>query len=227
MATATLTYIDEIDGKIAGKSLLEHPFYQAWTKGELSIDSLRDYASQYYQHVKAFPTYLSAVHAQTENMETRREILKNLNDEEAGNPNHPGLWAKFGEGLGVSRDNMENVEIEPETSNLISVFRSACRDRGTVAGLAALYAYESQIPAVSETKIAGLQEFYDIDKPETLSYFSVHIEADKEHAAVERDLLTGYIDDGNIGDVMDSVDSVLEALYVMLNGVCHRHGIAC
>ena len=227
MTTATMNYIDEIDGRISAKSLLDHPFYQAWTKGELSIDSLRDYASQYYHHVKAFPTYLSAVHMQTENMETRREILKNLTDEEAGVTNHPYLWAKFGEGLGVSRDEMENVAIEPETSNLISVFRSACRDRGTAAGLAALYAYESQIPAVSETKIEGLKKFYGIEKPETLSYFSVHIEADKEHAAVERDLLTGYVDDGNIDMVTESVDSVLDALYSMLDGVCRRHGIAC
>lgn len=227
MTTATMTYIDEIDGRIAAKSLLEHPFYRAWTKGELSVDSLRDYASQYYQHVKAFPTYLSAVHAQTENMETRREILKNLNDEESGNPNHPDLWIRFGEGLGVSRDDMENVEIEPETSKLINIFRSVCRDRGTAAGLAALYAYESQIPAVSETKIEGLRKFYNIDDPRTLSYFRVHIEADKEHAAVERDLLRNYVDDGNTEVVTQSVDSVLDALYGMLDGVCRRHGIAC
>jgi len=227
MNTATLNYIDKIDGRIDARRLLDHPFYRAWTKGELSLDSLRDYASQYYRHVKAFPTYLSAVHAQTEDIESRREILQNLNDEEAGNPNHPDLWVRFGEGLGLSRGEMEEVDIQPETSNLIDTFRSACRERGTAAGLAALYAYESQIPAVSESKIEGMKKHYGIDDPATLSYFTVHIEADKEHSAVERDLLARYLDDSNAATAIKSVDEILDALYGILDGVCRRHGIAC
>jgi pyrroloquinoline quinone (PQQ) biosynthesis protein C len=48
----------------------------------------------------------------------------------------------------------------PETQSLVDRFRAACRDSGTAAGVAALYAYESQIPAVSESKIEGLRNFY-------------------------------------------------------------------
>jgi len=221
------SFIDEIDGKVAQKSLLNHPFYRAWTKGELDLESLRDYAAQYYQHVKAFPTYLSAVHAQTENMETRREILRNLMDEEAGNPNHPDLWVQFAEGLGLSREQIEKETPRPETANLIGVFKSTCGNRGTAAGLAALYAYESQIPAVSESKIGGLTRFYGIDNPLALAYFELHKEADKKHSAAERKLLERYLDGGGMPPVRQAVDDVLEALYGMLDGVCQRHGIAC
>jgi len=56
-------HLDEIDNDIAEKHLLKHPFYLAWTRGELSREALTDYAKQYYHHVAAFPTYLSAVHA--------------------------------------------------------------------------------------------------------------------------------------------------------------------
>ena len=55
--------LDQIDKDIAAKHLLKHPFYLAWTRGELSREALADYARQYYQHVAAFPTYLSAIHA--------------------------------------------------------------------------------------------------------------------------------------------------------------------
>jgi pyrroloquinoline-quinone synthase len=227
MKVTATSYIDEIDTKVAAKSLLDHPFYRAWTKGELSLESLQDYAGQYYRHVKAFPTYLSAVHAQTDDMETRREILKNLNDEEAGNPNHPDLWARFAEGLGLNRSAIENGKAEPETSNLIDTFKSICGTRGTAAGLAALYAYESQIPAVSESKIEGLKRFYGIDDEGTLEYFRVHIKADKEHAAAERDMLARHIDEGNSDAVMRAVDETLDALYGLLDGVCRRHGVGC
>ncbi len=56
-------HLDKIDNDIAEKHLLKHPFYLAWTRGELSKEALTDYAKQYYHHVAAFPTYLSAVHS--------------------------------------------------------------------------------------------------------------------------------------------------------------------
>ncbi len=142
--------ITAIDDLIAARKLLLHPFYQRWTAGTLSREALAGYAMQYYHHVAAFPTYLSAVHANTTELATRRQILANLIDEEAGDPNHPELWLRFAEGVGVNRDNAQRAALWQETSNLIGTFRSVCRDGSTAEGLAALYAYESQIPAVAE-----------------------------------------------------------------------------
>src|SRR5438128_4042813 len=136
-------HLDKIDNDIAEKHLLKHPFYLAWTRGELSKEALIDYAKQYYHHVAAFPTYLSAVHAQCEDQPTRKQLLHNLIDEEAGAPNHPDLWKTFAAGLGVSENDIANTTKEPETTNLIRTFRNVCGKRSTVEGLAALYAYES------------------------------------------------------------------------------------
>jgi len=216
-------YLDKIDNDIAEKNLLKHPFYLAWARGELSKEALTDYAGQYYHHVAAFPTYLSAVHAKCDDQSTRKQILSNLIDEEAGSPNHPELWKQFVASLGV--DNVDG-EKEPETKNLIETFRSVCRDKSTVEGLAALYAYESQIPAICESKIDGLKTYYGFNDPKGYEYFSVHIEADKEHSAVERKMLAAKVDNQNIGSVRASVNRVLDALWEMLSGVCRRHAIA-
>src|SRR5438128_1117353 len=149
-------HLDKIDNDIAAKHLLKHPFYLAWTRGELSKEALADYARQYYHHVAAFPTYLSAVHAKCEEQDTRKQLLNNLVDEEAGSPNHPELWLQFANGLGVSQEEVTTSPKWSETSNLIGTFRSICSKGTTAEGLAALYAYESQIPAVAESKIKGL-----------------------------------------------------------------------
>ena len=220
-------YLSKIDKDIAEKNLLKHPFYLAWTRGELSKAALADYAQQYYHHVAAFPTYLSAVHAHCDDQATRKEILKNLIDEEAGEPNHPELWLKFAEGLGLSREKVCKSEKNAETTNLIETFRSVCRQQSTADGLAALYAYESQIPAVCESKIDGLKKYYGFDDPEHYRYFSVHIEADREHAANERALLTSHVNEKNAHGVYQSVQRILDALWEMLSGVCRRHAIAC
>lgn len=222
----TSKIVEEIDARVARQHLLQHPFYQAWSRGELTLEALRDYATQYYQHVAAFPTYLSAVHAQTESAEVRRHILANLMDEEAGEPNHPELWLRFAESLGLKREDVKRAEPWPATRALIDGFRQCCGERGTGVGLAALYAYESQIPAVSEKKIEGLKEFYGFTDAEGYRYFTVHIEADREHAAVEAAQMAAVLKGSERGAALEAVDEVLGGLYGLLSAVCERHGIA-
>ena len=217
--------LDQIDSDIADKHLLKHPFYLAWARGELSKEALTDYAKQYYHHVAAFPTYLSAVHAKCDDQSTRKQILQNLIDEEAGSPSHPELWKQFANALGVNPAALEKTEKQPETKNLIGTFRSVCNEKTTADGLAALYAYESQIPAICESKVDGLRKFYGFNEPKGYEYFSVHIEADKEHSATEREMLSDYVDNHNADSVRTSVNRVLDALWEMLSGVCRRHAI--
>jgi len=220
-------YLDKIDNDVAEKHLLKHPFYLAWARGELSREALTDYARQYYHHVAAFPTYLSAVHAHCDDQTTRKQILSNLIDEEAGSPNHPELWKRFANALGIDAVDLVRTQKQPETQKLIDAFRSVCGEASTAEGLAALYAYESQIPAICESKIDGLKKYYGFTDPKHYEYFSIHIEADREHSAAERKLLSGYIDNRNIDNVRASVRGVLDALWEMLSGVCRRHAIAC
>ena len=216
------SHLAKIDNDISEKHLLKHPFYLAWTRGELSKEALSDYAQQYYHHVAAFPTYLSAVHANCDDQGARKQILQNLIDEEAGSPNHPELWKQFASALDANGE----AEQQPETKNLIATFRSVCRE-STAEGLAALYAYESQIPEICESKIEGLKKHYGFSDPKSYEYFSVHIEADREHRAAEREMLSRKIDNRNIDNVRASVARVLDALWEMLSGVCRRHAIAC
>lgn len=220
-------HLATIDKQIAAKHLLTHPFYLAWTRGELRKEALKDYAQQYYHHVAAFPTYLSAVHAKCDDQPTRKQILSNLIDEEAGTPNHPELWLRFAESLDTSRDEVHATEKQPETSALIDTFRDVCGNGATANGLAALYAYESQIPTVSESKIDGLKKHYGFENPESYEYFSVHVEADREHSAAEREMLREHVSDENAQSVQAAVDRVLTALWNLLSGVCQRHAIAC
>jgi pyrroloquinoline-quinone synthase len=219
--------LDEIDNDIAAKHLLKHPFYLAWTRGELSKEALTDYARQYYHHVAAFPTYLSAVHANCDDQDTRKHLLNNLIDEEAGSPNHPDLWLQFAGALGALAIDARKTAKEPDAKNLVHTFRSVCRNGSTAEGLAALYAYESQIPEICESKIDGLKKHYGFTDPKHYQYFTVHIEADREHSAAERKMLETHVNEQNFESVKASVNRVLDALWEMLSGVCRRHAIAC
>ena len=222
-----MTTIAFIDEQIAARSLLTHPFYRAWTRGELTSEALKDYAIQYYRHVEAFPTYLSALHSHTADAATRWQILQNLMDEEAGSPNHPELWMQFAGAVGASEAEVRAAEPWAETRNLVDTFRRLCRDGSTAEGLAALYSYESQIPEVAASKIDGLKRFYGHGTRAALEYFEVHEEADVEHSAVERRLLEQHVSDVNQNAARRASAEALEALWEMLSGVCRRHGMEC
>lgn len=224
----TTLLLEQIDQQIATKHVLNHPFYQAWNQGTLTREALQDYATQYYQHVAAFPTYLSAVHSNTADANARRVLLQNLMEEEAGTPNHPELWLDFAEGVGVSRETVLNTPAQPETTATIETFRTLCRNGSSTDGIAALYAYESQIPEVALSKIAGLQKHYGIQDEATLRYFAVHVEADEVHRAEERTLLAQHItSEAQAATALQASDRALDAIWNLLSSVCHRHNITC
>src|SRR2546421_2276597 len=186
-----VTVSASIDTKVAERAMLKHPFYQAWTEGRLSLDTLRAYARQYFHHVEAFPQAVSAVHTSCADREGRRMLAENLAEEEgveAGKQDHASLWLMFAGGLGESAEAVRAQELNGDTQALIDTFRRLSR-QSYAAGLGALYAYESQFPGVASAKIEGLIDRYGIADEETLRFFRVHESADVEHSAVCRALL--------------------------------------
>ena len=148
----------ELNTKLDEFHLLKHPFYQAWNEGKLSREIIKDYAEQYYHHVKAFPRYISATHSICENIADRKILLENLNDEEDKNNDHPKLWKQFAVALGADKNEIEKVKLEKYTSEMIDNFFK--QGRSTYAeGLASLYTYERQIPEIADVKIEGLKNF--------------------------------------------------------------------
>jgi pyrroloquinoline-quinone synthase len=208
----------EIDALVERKHLLKHPFYTAWTNGTLSMEALRGYAGQYYRHVLSFPTYLSAVHSETPDLETRQYLLENLIDEERGSENHPELWLRFAEGIGCRREDVRAAAPLPETAACDETFRRLATS-GVGAGLASLYAYESMVPAVAESKIDGLKRHYGIDDAAALRFFTVHLEVDEWHADVARDLLERTAPADRRAAAVQAASEGLDALWGLLDGV--------
>jgi pyrroloquinoline-quinone synthase len=217
-----------IDAAIEQRSMLNHPFYQAWEAGTLSKDALREYAKQYFHHVEAFPRAVSAVHANCPDAKGRRLLAENLAEEEGlgeGKDDHASLWLQFAGSLGADEAEVRAVAVNAETQVLIDAFRSLSR-RSYASGLAALYAYESQLPAIARTKIQGLVERYDLDDPRALKFFQVHEAADVEHSDVCRELLDALPADQR-AEAHAAACELAEALRTFLTGMQRSTGMVC
>jgi pyrroloquinoline-quinone synthase len=215
-----ITVSAAIDGKVADRAMLKHPFYQAWTEGRLSLDTLRAYARQYFHHVEAFPRAVSAVHSACPNRDGRRMLAENLAEEEgieAGKQDHATLWLMFASGLGESEEGVRAQKLNPETQGLIDTFRKLSR-QSYAAGLGALYAYESQFPGVASAKIEGLIDRYGIADEEALRFFRVHEGVDVEHSSVCRALLD-QLPGEEQAEAVAAGEELAGALWNFLSGV--------
>jgi len=211
--------LEKLRQRIESKSLLEHPFYQAWQAGELSIQDLQIYAGQYYFFEANFPRYLSAVHSRCPDREVRQNILENLWDEEQGEYNHRAMWLDFCSHLGIDVGRVEAAEVRPATQELLNTYADVCNGGGFQEGLAVIYAYEAQVPKVALEKIRGLKEFYGFDHPEALNFFEAHSTLDEVHSAKEAQTLAAQTTLDGEAAVEAALQRGLDAWWGYLDGI--------
>jgi pyrroloquinoline-quinone synthase len=216
----TEQFLAQLDAIVSERHMLQHPFYLMWNEGTLTMDMLREYAKEYYHQVHFFPTYVSATHANCDDMEIRQMLLENLIEEEHGAENHPELWLRFAEALGCSREDVLQRKYLPHTRASVRILKELARRNNPAEGLAALYAYESQIPEISTTKIAGLKNNYQLDTKDALEFFAVHEHADEIHRTVTRDALVRMCKtDEQKEAALDAAREAADAFNLLLDGV--------
>lgn len=224
-----------IDLRIAERHLLTHPFYQAWTAGTLPREALVDYVGQYYAFESNLPRFLRALAARSESEADRAALLANARDEEHGPNSHPELWLRFGEALGLERSQVIGARLNATTQALVDTYHEASERAPVAAGVAALYAYESQLPAVAEAKIAGLREHFGfgerfpprsaegsgkgVTSRDGLAFFEVHRTIDVHHAAEERAIVERAGEGDGAAATLEWTDRALEAWWNFLSGV--------
>jgi pyrroloquinoline-quinone synthase len=214
--------LGRLDAAIGEKNLLKHPFYQDWQAGKLTREALQLYATQYYRHVEAFPKHLRVLAARTQGP-LRDTVIENLAEEENPTAPHPKLWRDFAAALGVDQEDISYCPSLPGTQAVVATFREICGDRPVAEAVAALYAYESQVPEIAATKIEGLRKFYGITRPAALAYFTIHEQTDKAHRAAWRNWLAEHAD-GNQDEILATAREALDALWGALDAVyCVRN----
>jgi pyrroloquinoline-quinone synthase len=223
------SWFDEVLSVLEAKSLLKHPFYQAWNEGTLTTEDLKFYAQQYYGQESRFPRYVSAVHSNCPELKVRQVLLDNIAHEESGADNHPELWLRFAGEVGASRESVTNAKLEKGTKDCVESFEKLTRDANWVKGIAALYAYEAQQPAVAKTKIDGLKKWYNVSSRDGLSFFEVHQDVDVWHSESEKQILLDQAarNPDLKSEIVAAVSEACDALNGLLTGVCEARGIRC
>ena len=213
----------ELNKKLDQYHLLNHPFYRSWNDGKLTREIIKDYAEQYYQHVKAFPRYISATHSICEDLDKRKILLENLQDEEKDGADHPMLWKNFAVAVGADENKIENVKKYDFTKKLIDNFFKNGR-ASYAEGLGSLYTYERQVPEIADTKIRGLKDHYGVNSKKGLEFFEVHKAADVHHREACEKLLDSLTEEEQLKAEKAAL-STAKYLWNFLSGMAVKHNL--
>jgi pyrroloquinoline-quinone synthase len=177
-----MNIIKKIDEMIEERSLLKHPFYQAWSDGKLTKESLAGYSKEYFQLVKEVPSFMAPI------IEKAPEpVIKELVENQQEESDHIKPWIAFAGELGISEEELLSYSGLPKTRKAVSDLNDLMDT--FESGACAMYAFEKEIPKISQTKLDGLAEFYGMTSDEATEYFKLHTEADIRHAASWRNIL--------------------------------------
>jgi len=187
--------------------VLQHPFYQRWSRGELEPGELGFYAGEYRHAVVALAEAMDAAARAAE--PAVRATLEQHAAEEAA---HIELWDAFGDAVGATPD----AEPRPETRRCAESWTAG----DTVLDhLVATYAIEAAQPAISQTKLEGLVKHYGLAEGPATEYFSLHCEKDVEHAQESRDLIAERLDGADADRLLEIAETALKGNWALLDGV--------
>jgi pyrroloquinoline-quinone synthase len=191
-----LDVVTRIEAAASRWNVLEHPFYQRWSAGELTRAELAEYAAQYRHAVVALADAAAAA-GDAEHAREERE--------------HVALWDAFAEGCGSIP-----ADANAETVECASAW-TAGEDR--LERLAVLYAIESAQPAISKTKLDGLLGHYGFEEGPATEYFSLHAERDHDHAAHSRELLEKLATEEDAPRLAARAEAAARGNWRLLDGV--------
>ena len=177
-----MNLVQRIDQIIEERSLLKHPFYEMWSDGKLTQESLAGYSKEYFQLVKAVPEFMTPIIEKAPN-----SVITELTENQQEESDHIKPWISFAGELGISNDELISYSGLDKTKKAVSDLSELMTTFD--GGACAMYAFEKEIPKISQTKLDGLSEFYQITNDNATEYFKLHTEADIRHTASWRNIL--------------------------------------
>ena len=205
--------IERIDYEIEKHSLLKHVFYQMWSEGKLTINHLQGYSKEYFQLVKVVPKFVENIFNVIADPSLKRAVGQNLKEESE----HIEPWIMFSTAIGVQRSDLASYKGENETNMAVSTL-SQLTERSLEEAVAAMYAYEKELPKISRSKIDGLKKFYGMQSNEATKYLEIHEEVDVRHSEVWKNILK-TIPEEKQERALNAAISSLEAQNKLLDSV--------
>ncbi|OGY81981.1 MAG: hypothetical protein A3F54_03595 [Candidatus Kerfeldbacteria bacterium RIFCSPHIGHO2_12_FULL_48_17] len=164
--------------------MLSHTYYaDRWARGQLTLEGMQLYCLQ-NRGEQLFQEALCVLKGRSIMRPAINGVIEQNLLDEIG---HMELWLTFTAGVGLKAKDIAYAPMLPATKGLNEIFQYfTYRAKNLWESVGALFAFEAQMPAISEAKLEALDCHYaSFFQNFTVAseYYEVHREADKKHAA--------------------------------------------
>lgn len=220
----TEEFLGRLKRDVIGHPALTHPFLERFGDGETGPEGVREFAIQYYRHVRVSRLYLAALISNCRDDEPLQLALAEILFDEYGHLNpeetHPALYRRFLRALDISEEEWEAPRTLPEIELYITTHYALTRDPDIRLGLGALGpASEWPVPPIYVRLSEGLKKAAGLPD-EALEIFTSHVTMDVTHARIMMDAIAPYArDEEGQRKVREGAMRSLDARSVMLDGL--------
>lgn len=180
-----------------------HPFFDDWEAGRLTLPQMGQYMAQHYLLVKEILRPYGVCYARAPE-DVQAFIIENLAEEfglvgEGGGApkNHNAILLRWTETCGLSADDViKNTQRLPELTALLDIMWRLAYLAPWQVWLAAQAAQESQQVGIQLRTVPALRQHYGFSEGDArIEWFEEHLTADTEHGRRFFELAAKYITD--------------------------------
>lgn len=226
----TLNYrkaMDAISTIHAAKARSKHPLWQAVMTASLSRDQIAEFLRQFgvvplYNHLYHGPLYVICPDPAWRGRMAEVAYEEATGRLFAGGVPHYQLYLRLGEAFGISRDAMYAADLCAEAVAWRTYYEAVCQ-RSFLEGVAAtMLAGEAQVPEVAGRLSNAFIVNYGLT-PEQAAFYSVHEEADSDHAKAGREFLELFArSNADLALVVRTVREAVDVCWLLYDGIYHR-----
>jgi pyrroloquinoline-quinone synthase len=198
-----------------------HPVRQLLLTGRLTNEQLQNWARNLFHEFRNIHRFFGVRYQKCPIPELRRMLIDNMIEEEGEDmigktyPSHAELWVRFGEGIGIARDDMLNYAPLPGIRAALEMYVSLVQQSHWAVAIGTGLVFEGGGPKRMKEEREALERYYSWIPKRALDFFRVHEYHDEGHGEFCFDVVRKYCMEDHLQDEMrDAVKSRADIMWL-------------
>ena len=219
--------LQQVDEAIQRHSYEDEPMWQDLMTGNVNEEQIKEFTRQFgvfalHNHNFHGPLYVSCPDPKWRAMLAEVVYEEGTGHLYSNGLPHNELWMRWGEAIGLTRDEMWNAELSPITTAFKGYLTEIC-NRSFLEGVSALMmAGEAQAPGNFAKVAKALKKRFDLSDDD-VKFWTVHDVADEDHSGAGRELMEMFArTDEQRRLVVDTVEEYLRVQDALQRDIYER-----
>ena len=185
-----------------------HPLRRLLLEGRLSREQLQGWAKNQFHEFRNIHRFFGIRYQKCPVQALRRMLLENMVEEEGEDlfggkyPSHAELWTRFGEGLGVPREEMHDYEPLPGVRAALEMYVQLVQQSHWAVAIGTGLVFEGEGPRRMGEEREALETRYPWIPSDSLAFFRAHEYHDEGHGNFIVDVIKEHVMDVSLQEEM-------------------------